>query len=121
MNQFSLLEKVIKDQNGLLLIAVVHESVYGPLRDLNFFLTNANPKEVAHYIDEGCQELAIDVWEKTRLAARPLILPIQTLEHFKTTPPEFGSIKQAEAYIRKKLKENPSMEEDPFYYRRGIF
>jgi hypothetical protein len=121
MNQFSALEKVIKDQKGLLLMAVVHESAYGPLRDLNFILLNANAKEVAHYIDEGCQELAIDIWEKTMLAARPLVLPIQMLGQFKNEPPEFGTIKEAEAYIRKKMNQNPSFQEDPFYYRKGIF
>lgn len=121
MNQFSLLEKVIKDQNGLLLMAVVHESAYGPLRDLNFILTNANAKEVSEYIDGGCQDLAIDIWKKTMLAARPLVLPIQMLERFKNEPPEFGTIKEAEAYIRKKMDQNPSFEKDPYYYRKGIF
>ena len=121
MNQYKALEKVIKDQNGLLLMAVVHEDLYGPLRDLNFILLNANAKEVSEYIDGGCQELAIDIWEKTLLGARPLVLPLQMLAQFKNTPPEFATIKEAEVYIRRKLKENPSMEQDPFYYRKGIF
>jgi hypothetical protein len=48
-----------------------------------------------------------------------MVLPWEMSFTSEITPKIFNSIKEAEDYIRKKLKENKNKSSDPFYYRLG--
>jgi hypothetical protein len=119
MTPFEQLKKMIQDQHGMVLIGMVHQGLYGPLRDLSYILINPEPKFLNDYLTKGYEKIAIDVWKKTMLATQPMVLPMDMIDKFDELPPEFDSVREGEAYIRQKLEENPSMEEDSFYYRLG--
>lgn len=119
MNQLDQLKKMLQEQDNMLFIGMVHQGLYGPLRDLNYILMDPNPEFLNEYLTKGWHGIATDIWKKTMLATQPMILPMDMLEEKGRVPPEFERIKDAEDYIRQKLKENPSHEEDPFYYRLG--
>lgn len=114
---FKELEGMIK-KDGTLLLGMVHPTVYGPLRGLNFILRNPNAKEVhSHMTNGGMNSINFDVWSKTMLAARLMLLPREMTSEAETPPIEVNSIKEGEEHIRKMLKKGDG---DFWYFRKGI-
>ena len=114
---FKELESEIK-KDGVLWLGMVHQTVYGPLRGLNFILKNPNPKEVhSHLTNGGMDAINFDVWSKTMLAARLMVLPREMVSLAETPPIEVNSIKEGEEHIRKMLKKGDG---DFWYFRVGI-
>jgi hypothetical protein len=115
-SQLKQLESMIK-KDGKVLIYMVHESIYGPIRGLHFVLKNPNPKSLNDYLSKE-NKISISVWEKTMLATKPMILPISEIPNLETKPLEFDNLEDGENFIIKKV--NSKSFEDPWYYRVGI-
>jgi hypothetical protein len=113
--QLKELEEMIQ-KDGKVLIYMVHESVYGPIRGLHFVLKNPNPKSLDNYLKKE-NEISIKVWEKLMLATKPMIIPISEIPNLETPPTEFTNLEEAENFIIKKV--NSKLYEDPWYYRIG--
>ena len=113
------LVNVIK-KDGKVFVGFVHE-FYGPLRSLNFIVTDPNPEYVAEYIEtqKKWESIVIEIWENCRLATVPMILPWEMIDQCEESPKSFNTFKMAEIHIREKLKSNPDVTKDPFFYRRG--
>lgn len=115
-SQFKELEQIIK-RDGKVLIYMVHESLYGPIRGLHFVLKNPNPKFLDNYLKKE-NEISIKVWKKLMLATKPMIIPISEIPNLETKPLEFDNIEDGENFIIKKV--NSKLYEDVWYYRVGI-
>jgi hypothetical protein len=109
------IEDLIK-RDGEVVIGMVH-NFYGPLRGLKYVLLNPNAKFLEQYLFNGWEKIAKDIWTKTKLATRPMILGDDV--EFDTEPVEFRTIKEGENFLRNMLDVTPSMEEDPFFFRKG--
>jgi hypothetical protein len=112
------LEEAIKKE-GDILIAMVHPTLYGPLRGLNFILKNPKVKELDEYLLKGCESISTHVWEKTKMAVRPMVLPKEMIAQLETPAIEISTIAEGEAHIRKIVAEH-TFEKDPWYFRSGI-
>jgi hypothetical protein len=114
-SQIQELEEIIK-KDGKVLIYMVHENLYGPIRGLHFVLRNPNPKTLNDYLKKE-NEITARVWEKTMLATKPMIIPISEIPNLETKPLEFNCLEDGEDFIIKKV--NSKLYEDPWYYRLG--
>lgn len=110
------LESLIK-KDGKVLIYMVHETVYGPIRGLHFVLKNPNPKSLNDYLTKQ-NEITLKVWQRTMLATKPMILPISEIPNLETKPLEFDNLEDGEDFILKKV--NSKLFDDFWYYRVGI-
>jgi hypothetical protein len=108
----------LKETQGKVLISMIHENLYGPLRDLHYILLNPNPDFLANYLYDGWEKIGIHVHQKVLLATKPMILPFDMLEQITKTTPQVSTIQKGEEYIKYMLTENS--DQDPFYYRLGI-
>lgn len=115
--QLNQLEESI-NKDGRLLIAMVHLNLYGPLRGLNFILKNPKAKEVNEYLLNGCEKISTFTWEKTMMAVRPMVLPLELLSKLETPAIEVNTLAEGEAHIRKIL--GSSVAADLWYFRMGI-
>lgn len=113
--QLKELEKIIA-KDGKVLIYMVHESVYGPIRGLHFVLKNPNAKLLNSYLTKE-NEITLIVWKKLMLATKPMIIPISEIPNLETKPLEFDNLEDGEEFITKKV--NSKLFEDPWYYRVG--
>ena len=119
-DQLEYLKNEIKNLGGKVFLGFVHQSLYGPLRNLNFILENPNPEYLDHFLLNGQDKIVTDVWKETMLATRLMVLPWEMTYTTEITPPSFASLKEAQAYIRKKLQDNKQKNiDDPFFYRKG--
>ena len=113
------LRKGIKEalaKSDSIILGFVHY-MYGPLRGLRFKIKNPNPEFLEEWIVKGSHPLGVKVWEKSRLAARPMILP-DNLE-FDSELKEFETIKKCEEFIVNMLEVTPTSQEDPYFFRLG--
>lgn len=115
-SQLKELDEIIK-RDGKVLIYMVHESLYGPIRGLHFVLKNPNSKLLDTYLKKE-NEISIKVWKKLMLATKPMIIPISEIPNLETPPTEFSNLEDGEEFIIKKV--NSKLYEDPWYYRVGI-
>lgn len=115
-SQFQELEQIIS-RDGKVLIYMVHESLYGPIRGLHFVLKNPNPKLLDSYLRKE-NEISLIVWKKLMLATKPMIIPISEIPNLETKPLEFNNLEDGEEFIAKKVKSK--LYEDVWYYRLGI-
>jgi hypothetical protein len=113
--QLKELESMIQ-KDGKVLIYMVHESLYGPIRGLHFVLKNPNPKLLDSYLKKE-NEITLKVWQKLMLATKPMILPISEIPNLETKPLEFNCLEDGEEFIIKKV--NSKLYDDPWYYRLG--
>lgn len=116
--QFQTLEKTIKKESNIL-IAIVHPSVYGPLRGLNFLLKSPDAKVTESYFLSGCEGISTYVWEKTGMAVRPMLMPNEMISLLETPPVEVDTIEDGEKHIKNVLDKH-TLGDDPFYFRLGI-
>lgn len=114
-SQLKELESIIA-RDGKVLIYMVHESLYGPIRGLHFVLKNPNPKSLNDYLKKE-NEITIKVWQKLMLATKPMIVPISEIPKLETKPLEFTNLEDGENFIIRKV--NSKLFEDPWYYRMG--
>lgn len=113
--QLKELESMIQ-KDGKVLIYMVHESIYGPIRGLHFVLKNPNPKALNDYLKKE-NEITGKVWERTMLATKPMILPVSEIPNLETKPLEFNCLEDGEDFIIKKV--NSKLYDDFWYYRVG--
>jgi hypothetical protein len=114
------LRKEIQNLGGKVFIGFVHPTLYGPVRNLNFILENPNPEYLDKWLTQQEKRITVDVWKETMMATQAMVLPWEMSLTCEITPPTFGSIKEAEAYIRQKLEDNKQKNlDDPFFYRKG--
>lgn len=119
--EFGHLEKELKNLGGKVFISFVHPGLYGPLRGLNFILDGVTAEELDRYLQNGWEDIGVEIWKETMLATRPMVLPWEYSFTAEKNPKTFKSIKEAEVHIGTVLKKNKSLNtKDPFYYRLGI-
>jgi hypothetical protein len=117
---FEILKNELKVLGGKVFLGFVHPTLYGPVRNLNFILEGPNPEYLDKWLRDGEKKIIVDVWKETMMATQVMVLPWEMSLTCEINPPTFKSIKEAEAYIRKKLSDNKEKNsEDPFFYRRG--
>lgn len=113
------LKKGIKEalaKSDTITMGFVHY-MYGPLRGLKFKIKKPNPEFLEEWIVKDSISLGAKVWEKSRLAARAMILPDDL--KFDTEPQEFETLKKAEEFIMNMLEVTPTFQEDPYFFRLG--
>lgn len=110
----------IKQEKRLLI--VFPHYVYGPLRGLNFIIENPEPDYATKWLDtpDKWQGLTYKIWEKSGLSVFPMVFQTDNLNQFETPPKSFNTFKMAEKYLLEVLDKNPSLSDDPYYYRLGI-
>jgi len=139
------IEKMQAEANGKLFVGFVHQ-IYGPLRGLNFILTDANPEKVVDFIDDAqkpnkmkviekkmkeakkglppkdIRDIITQIWTESSLATLPMILPFEMVEEAEKKPLEVATIDEGILVVHNKLKENQIQSvKDFFFYRTGIF
>lgn len=113
-----LVDAIKKD--GKVFIGFIHQ-FYGPLRSLNFIITDPNPEYVVEYIEtqKRWESIVVAIWEKTGLATTPMVLPWDMLKECEEPPLTFNTFKMAEAHLKSKMQSNPGLDKDPYFYRLG--
>jgi len=101
-------------------IGFVHE-FYGPLRSLNFIITEPSPEYVVEYLEspKKWEAITYDLWLKTGLSPKPMAFPLEMLSECETPPRTFNTFKMAENHLKELIKKNPSLAQDPYFYRLG--
>jgi hypothetical protein len=137
------INKMIAESGNKIFMGMIHQ-VYGPLRGLNYILTNPNVEEILDCLDEQAAgieledqmklikkvekeepknvvETGIKVWTKTGMAVQLMILPYEMVEQAENPPTEVGSLKEGRSEILKNLAFTaPLQTKDPFFFRVGI-
>jgi len=137
------IEKMIAESGNKIFMGMIHQ-VYGPLRGLNYILTNPNVEEILDCLDEQAAgveledqmklikkvekeepknviETGIKVWTKTGMAVQLMILPYEMVEQAENSPTEVSSLKEGRKEILRNLSFTaPLQEKDPFFFRVGI-
>jgi hypothetical protein len=137
------INKMIAESGNKIFMGMIHQ-VYGPLRGLNYILTNPNVEEILDCLDEQAAgieledqmklikkvekeepknvvETGIKVWTKTGMAVQLMILPYEMVEQAENPPTEVSSLKEGRSEILKNLAFTaPLQTKDPFFFRVGI-
>jgi hypothetical protein len=137
------INKMIAESGNKIFMGMIHQ-VYGPLRGLNYILTNPNVEEILDCLDEQAAgieledqmklikkvekeepknvvETGIKVWTKTGMAVQLMILPYEMVEQAENHPTEVSSLKEGRSEILKNLAFTaPLQTKDPFFFRVGI-
>lgn len=137
------IEKMIAESGNKIFMGMIHQ-IYGPLRGLNYILTNPNVEEILDCLDEQAAgieledqmklikkvekeepknvvETGIKVWTKTGMAVQLMILPYEMVEQAENPPTEVSSLKEGRSEILKNLAFTaPLQTKDPFFFRVGI-
>ena len=117
-SQLAELSKLIKNNNGEVIIYIVHPTIYGPIRGLHFILTNPTPEKLNDYLQNPTESFCKILHSDLGLVVTPMVSGTFKVEEFEETPRKFNNIESAEEYILAKVKTAPY--KDPFYYRKGI-
>ena len=121
---FEHLQKELKSLQGKVFIGWVHQTVYGPLRNLNFILEGLSAEEIENFLVDGFRPTHLKIWEHTMLQTVPMVLPWEMVYTAEIKPKVFKSIKEAETHISQTLEKNLKRiekDKDPlFFYRIGI-
>lgn len=112
------LSKLIKDNNNEVIIYMVHPTIYGPIRGLHFILTNPNPEQLNHYLQNPTESFCKKLHSDLGLVVTPMVSDTFKSDEFEETPIKFDNLESAEEYILDKVKTDPYKK--PFYYRKGI-
>jgi hypothetical protein len=137
------IEKMIAESDNKIFMGMIHH-VYGPLRGLNYILTNPNVEEILDCLDEQAEgvelddqmeiiekvktsepktniETAIKIWTKTGMAVQLMILPYEMVDQAENSPAEVKSLEEGRKEILRNLSFTaPLQEKDPFFFRVGI-
>ena len=137
------IEKMIAESGNKIFMGMIHQ-IYGPLRGLNYILTNPNIEEILDCLDEQAAgveledqmklnkkvekeepknviETGIKVWKKTGMAVQLMILHYEMVEQAENPPTEVNSLKEGRSEILKNLAFTaPLQTKDPFFFRVGI-
>ena len=138
------INKMLAESGNKMFMGMIHQ-IYGPLRGLNYILTNPNVEEILDCLDEQAVEsmapedqlklaekvkksepeniieTGIKVWTETGMAANLMILPYEMVEQAENPPKEVNSLKEGRSEILKNLSLTASLQsKDPFFFRVGI-
>ena len=137
------IEKMIAESGNKIFMGMIHQ-IYGPLRGLNYILTNPNVEEILDCLDEQAAgvelddqmklikkvekeepknviETGIKVWTKTGMAVQLMILPYEMVDQAENSPAEVKSLEEGRKEILRNLSFTaPLQEKDPFFFRVGI-
>lgn len=138
------LDEMITSNNGKVFMGMTHH-MYGPLRGLNFILSNAQSEDIMNSIDEqavgmdtdlqmklveeikGGKEpnslidLVFKIWTDTGLSPRLMVLPDEFIEQAENPPVEVKDINAGLKEILSVLRMTHQLQEqDPHFFRVGI-
>ena len=139
-------EKMIAKTGGKVFIAITHQTLYGPLRGLNFVLKEAKAKQVFDFIESSFKEMTMEemeallkkvkaegpdpknlqhtlakVWMETGLSVIPQIIPFEMVEQAENPPEEVISLEEGLKKVNQSLYLTSKLQaKDPFFFRTGI-
>lgn len=95
--------------------------LYGILPDLYFIFETKSVNKIVDFFEDPEQhgEFVTRIWKSTLTATQPRILQMSHFKNSEMKIARFSDFREALKHIDKILKKNPSMEQDPFYYRKG--
>ena len=137
------IQKMLADNEGKIFMGMVH-NFYGPLRGLNFLISNPDPDELLDIMDlqskpvnkddaekmmnrqtnsapENITELITDIWQKTGMASQLIIFPNEMVGQTENPPKTVSDVKEGIQEIFKSFKINSLVaDKDIYFYRMGI-
>ena len=138
------IKKMLADNEGKLFMGMVNH-FYGPLRGLNFLISNPNPDEILDLLDlqakpvdekemqkildrspsspspKNTTELSTDIWMKTGLSSQLIIFPNEMVDQAENPPKIVSGVKEGIQEISKTLLVNSLVaDKDIYFYRMGI-
>ena len=138
------LNEMIDQTKGKVFMGMVHQ-MYGPLRGLNFILTNAQAEDIMNSIDEqaiemepefqlklaeeikdgktpsNLIELVFKIWTDTGLSPRLMVLPEDLINEAENPPVEVKNIADGRKEILNVLQMTHKLQEkDIHFFRVGI-
>jgi hypothetical protein len=138
------LNEMIDQTKGKVFMGMVHQ-MYGPLRGLNFILTNAQAEDIMNSIDEqaiemepefqlklveeikegktpsNLIELIFKIWTDTGLSPRLMVLPEDLIKEAENPPVEVKNIADGHKEILNVLQMTHKLQEkDAHFFRVGI-
>ncbi len=127
----SFLEDALIQNNGKLLVGLVHEGMYGPMKGMYALVKplnieafhnymNAMTKEnKSNYLRQIQEELIAKFWEKSQLVVRVMVLPLELIEQYKLEPQTVNSGIEFNKLMLEKLKRVPNFSQNQWYFRMG--
>jgi hypothetical protein len=91
-------------------------SHFGPIRSLNFLLES---QDTNLDLQERFQILISDIWEKTMLSTRPMVMPLRMVNDLEYPPMKVKTLEEGSFIIRRNLAQG-ILTGDPFFFRSGI-
>ena len=91
-------------------------SHFGPIRGLNFLLES---QDTNLDLQKRFQILISDIWEKTMLSTRPMVMPLRMVNDLEYPPMKVKTLEEGSIIIRRNLKQG-ILTGDPFFFRSGI-
>ena len=123
------LNEMIDQTKGKVFMGMVHQ-MYGPLRGLNFILTNAQAEDIMNSIDEQAIEMEPEFQLKlaeeikdgnTGLSPRLMVLPEDLIKEAENPPVEVKNIADGRKEILNVLQMTHKLQEkDIHFFRVGI-
>jgi hypothetical protein len=127
----SFLEDALIQNKGKLLVGLVHEGMYGPMKGMHALVQplnieafhnymNALTKEnKSVYLRQIQEELISKFWEKSQLVVRVMVLPIELIEQYNLQPQTVNSGISFNKLMLEKLKRVPNFSQNQWYFRKG--
>ena len=135
------IQKIAAENDGKIFMGLVNH-FYGPLRGLNFLISNPDPEELMKIMDsqqeyteeeyaklitfaqtdtppKNLKELIFGIWKKIGLSSQLMILPNNMIEEAENPPSVVSTIKEGVQEIFKNFKTNEMIRPDLFFYRLG--
>lgn len=124
---FSLLNQELINNEGKVLVGLVHRSLYGPMRGFYAIIKPKDPQMLHKYLNDPTEkvmgykqeEIIVKFWEKTQLGTNMMVLPIEFIEDHDLQPREFENIIELHKHFMGLCKKAVPISMDPFYYRMG--
>lgn len=137
------IKKMLADNEDKIFMGMVHH-FYGPLRGLNFLITDPDPDELLDIMDlqskpvdevtmkrmmnsqtnsspENIMELITVIWEKTGIASKLIVFPNEMVNQAENPPKTVSGVKEGIQEIFKTFKINSLVaDKDIYFYRVGI-
>lgn len=138
------IDSMIKDNHGKVFIGMTHH-LYGPLRGLNFILTECKSEEIMNLIDEQSVnmdadyqmkkvqeikegkepkkliDLIIKIWCDTGLSTKLMVLPYDLIGQAENPPSEVKDLNAGQKEIINVLRVIYQVQKvDPYFFRMGI-
>ena len=136
------IQKMAAENGNKIFMGLVNH-FYGPLRGLNFLISNPDPYELMEIMDyqnehteeeyaklitfaqtntppKNLKELTFGIWKEIGLSSQLLILPNEMIAESENPPTVVSSIDEGVQEIFRNFKLNELAGPNPFFYREAI-